>query len=538
MNKAGKMAALAIPLVLLMLGAAPAAEQAESPNLALEAKASASESYQALTPEKANDGNAATRWSGIPGHNSGVWFELSWNRTVRIAQVVIYQADAYVMELDVQVWEAGGNNWRTLKHLGKSGAKLPRVVIISFPAQETERLRIANITNGATFSEVEVYAEPRPRRLSVQVASDLDGHILGVVTDQWGSEPVPGARVAVNGLGKRGPWTWSGTSNEKGLFLTPLPPGAAGTLEVAVTAAGASEQSSSARLERDAGDFQYGLTPRSPGAPVASLNGAWRFKIDPPEGFWKPGFDDAGWSDISVPSHWEMQGFQSLDGIGGYRKRFSLPPGDGRLKLRFDGVYSGAEVWVNGQRAAYHEGGATPFELDITDAAKPGENLLAVRVSEHTRTSDDLDKMSLYADFPLAGIMRSVYLFRVPEAHIGALALTTRFKNQYKDGVVTGRIAVLNESDRPLGEASLHFILKGLDGQSVSHTTKAVPISAGAWERAEADFAVSVPSPLKWDAEHPNLYRLAIELWSEGRVRQTLEQRIGFRQTEIRGSPS
>jgi hypothetical protein len=62
MNRVGKMAALAIPLVLLMLGAAPAAEQAESPNLALEAKASASESYQALTPEKANDGNAA------PGH--------------------------------------------------------------------------------------------------------------------------------------------------------------------------------------------------------------------------------------------------------------------------------------------------------------------------------------------------------------------------------------------------------------------------------------------------------------------------------------
>ena len=303
-----------------------------------------------------------------------------------------------------------------------------------------------------------------------------------------------------------------------------------------MTVPGASKEDSSARLKLDAGDFQYGLTPRSYGAQTESLNGMWRFKTDPPDGFWRPEFDDAGWSDISVPSHWEMKGFQSLDGVGGYRKRFPLPPGDGRPKLRFEGVYSGAEVWVNGQRVAYHEGGGTPFEVDITEAAKPGENLLAVRVSEHTRTSDELDKMSLYADFPLAGIMRSAYLFRVPDAHIGALAMTTRFKNQYKDVMLMGHLAVLNESDRPLGEASLHFVLTGPDGRRVTHTAKPVPVTAGAWERPEADFAMEVPSPRKWDAEHPNLYRLAIELRAGGRVLQTLEQRVGFRQTEVKGS--
>jgi hypothetical protein len=530
------MAVCIVPLVILLLGLTPAVGQVESPDLARQATASASESHQALTPEKANDGNPATRWSGIPGHTSGVWFELSWLQAVRIAQVIIHQADAYVMEMDIQVWEAAGNNWRTVKHMGKPGTKLPRVVIISFPAKETSRLRIADITNGPTFSEVEVYSEPRPRRLSVQAASDLDGHILGIVTDQWGSEPVSGAQVTVSGRGKPGPWRQSVTSDGKGHFLAALPLGATATVEIAAIAAGASGQQDSARLHKDAGDFQYGLTPRSTSSPVESLNGVWRFKPDPPDEFWKPGFDDDGWSDISVPSHWEMEGYRSLAGIGGYRRRFSLPPGDGRLKLRFEGVYSGAEVWINGLRLAYHEGGATPFELDITEASKPGENLLAVRVTEHTRTSDDLDKMSLYADFPLAGIMRSVYLFRVPEAHIGALAISTRFKNQYKDALLTGRLAVLNESDHPLGNASLHFILTDLDGRSVSSKTKPVPVAAGAWERAEADFSLDVPSPRKWEAEHPNLYRLTIELRAEGRVLQTLEQRVGFRQTEVVGT--
>jgi beta-galactosidase len=535
-NKQEKMAMLSIPLFFLLLSAKPLTGPPGSSNLAREAQASASESYQTLTPSKANDGDTATRWSGIPGHDSGVWFQLDWGHPVRIAQVIIQQSDSFAMELDVQVWDSAENGWRSIRHQGKPGARLPRVLIVSFPVEETERLRIANITNGPSFSEVEAYAEPLPLQLSVQVASDLNGNILGIVTDQWGSEPVSGAAVALAGRGKFGPWTNSTRSDEKGLFRAPLPLGSEGTVEIVATAPGALKEGSIARLRLDAGDFQYGLTPRSYGAPVESLNGRWRFRSDPPEEFWKPDFDDSGWAVISVPSHWEMQGFQSLDGRGGYRKRFIAPPGKGRLKLRFDGVYSGAEVWVNGRRVAYHEGGATPFEADITEAAKPGENVLVVSVSEHTRTSDELDKMSLYADFPLAGIMRSAYLFRVADAHIGALALTTRFDAEYRDAELRGRVAVLNESNDPLVDASLHFVLTGPDGGSVTLSAKPVPIRAAAWARAEADFAIKVPSPFGWEAEHPNLYRLAIELRAAGRVLQTLEQRIGFRQTEVKGS--
>ena len=113
--------------------------------------------------------------------------------------------------------------------------------------------------------------------------------------------------------------------------------------------------------------------------------------------------------------------------VAGYRRQFRPPGGKGRLKLRFEGVYSGAEVWVNGRSAAYHEGGALPFEADVTDLVHSGENLLAVRVTEHTVVSDSLDHMSMYADFPLAGIMRPVHLFRVPETHVGALQVSTAF---------------------------------------------------------------------------------------------------------------
>ena len=53
------MVMLIIPLFIFLLNVSPSASPAESPNLAWEAQASASESYQTLSPEKANDGSAS-----------------------------------------------------------------------------------------------------------------------------------------------------------------------------------------------------------------------------------------------------------------------------------------------------------------------------------------------------------------------------------------------------------------------------------------------------------------------------------------------
>jgi beta-mannosidase len=66
-----------------------------------------------------------------------------------------------------------------------------------------------------------------------------------------------------------------------------------------------------------------------------------------------------------------------------YRKRFAVPSGwrGRRIWLRFDGVDYLGEVWLNGQYLGRHEGQFTPFEFEVTDAARlDGENLLTVRI--------------------------------------------------------------------------------------------------------------------------------------------------------------
>ena len=81
-----------------------------------------------------------------------------------------------------------------------------------------------------------------------------------------------------------------------------------------------------------------------------SLNGDWKFNIvkktaDRPQDFYKTDLDDKNWKNISVPSNWEMQGFDipiytnitypfpknppfvnnEYNPVGSYRKTFTVP---------------------------------------------------------------------------------------------------------------------------------------------------------------------------------------------------------------------
>ena len=95
---------------------------------------------------------------------------------------------------------------------------------------------------------------------------------------------------------------------------------------------------------------------------------------------------------VSAKVPWIIQdAFPAYHGIAWYWRSFPIPTNphpEGRILLRFWAVDYKADVWVNGVAVGGHEGGETPFVLDITDAAKPGAtNLVAVRVLNPDRKS-------------------------------------------------------------------------------------------------------------------------------------------------------
>jgi beta-galactosidase/beta-glucuronidase len=102
-----------------------------------------------------------------------------------------------------------------------------------------------------------------------------------------------------------------------------------------------------------------------------SLNGLWDFAIDAAAEWTSP--SAVRWDrQIRVPfsPETEASGIHDTTFYTAcwYRRSVSTPPlaRNERLVLHFGAVDYRATVWINGQIAAHHEGGYTPFQVDIT----------------------------------------------------------------------------------------------------------------------------------------------------------------------------
>lgn len=281
------------------------------------------------------------------------------------------------------------------------------------------------------------------------------------------------------------------------------------------------------------------LTPRPAavagcGTTTVDLGGTWKFAEKAPDGLAAASATEfARWKDIRVPGEWVMQGFRvehkpqgdfpcGTGDAAAYARIFTVP-GDWsgrRVKLRCDGVYSETIIFINGREAGGHVGGFTPFELDVTKLVKPGgENFIAMSVKNES-LADKLSNGSRYACHQLGGITRKIQLFALPETHLSRLHVATRFDPEFRD-------ATLELDTEATGETMLALTLAAPNGVEVPLTPNRV---------APGHASVPVPAPLKWDNEHPRLYTLTIKLERDGQVLETVRQRFGFRQVEVRGN--
>ncbi len=129
----------------------------------------------------------------------------------------------------------------------------------------------------------------------------------------------------------------------------------------------------------------------------ALLDGQWDF-ADDPDGRWRRPEQVTWDATIEVPYAPEAP----ASGIGTthyrkscwYRTRQTLggPEPGGRLVLHFGAVDSRATVWVDGAKAGEHEGGYTPFSVDLTDHADGREHSIVVRAED-----DPLDLAKTHA---------------------------------------------------------------------------------------------------------------------------------------------
>lgn len=149
---------------------------------------------------------------------------------------------------------------------------------------------------------------------------------------------------------------------------------------------------------------------------VVCLNERWAFSKTAEV----PNALPASWENISLPHTWNAVDGQDggndyWRGTAMYCKAFSRPQmePDGRAVLEFLGAAMTADVYVNGQHLAHHEGGYSTFRVDITDVLQE-ENLVCVAVDNSVNDRVYPQK----ADFTFyGGLYRSVNLITVPKNH-------------------------------------------------------------------------------------------------------------------------
>ncbi len=169
----------------------------------------------------------------------------------------------------------------------------------------------------------------------------------------------------------------------------------------------------------------------------APLNGAWRFALDP-QARWRHPREVAFDRTIEVPfaPETELSGVfeRGFFSACWYQRSFEPPPlapGE-RLLLHFEAVDHSATVWANGVVCVRHEGGYTPFTADVTDLVCRPECVVTVRAFDDPT---DLAKPRGKQDWQLephaiwyprtTGIWQTVWLEKVPAAHITSLRWTT-----------------------------------------------------------------------------------------------------------------
>ncbi|MGW1787343.1 sugar-binding domain-containing protein, partial [Streptomyces sp. NPDC002143] len=266
---------------------------------------------------------------------------------------------------------------------------------------------------------------------------------------------------------------------------------------------------------------------------LVSLDGIWKFAVDTAVG-------ERPWTgplatalEAPVPASYNDLFTDSAirDHVGRvwYQRRVRVPRGwaDDRVILRVDAATHQGSVYVDDDLVAEHVGGYTPFEADITENVRPGQEFrLTIGVDNQltnttippgtiTVSQDGRRQQTYLHDFyNYAGLARSVWLHSVPAVHIDDITIVTGL-----DGT-TGTVEYEVVTSTP---ASVR--VRVLDASGV--------------EVAAADGAsgtVRIDDVTAWRPGAAYLYDLVADVVDGDQVADSYVQPFGVRTVEVRGA--
>ena len=287
-----------------------------------------------------------------------------------------------------------------------------------------------------------------------------------------------------------------------------------------------------------------------------SLNGKWKFTYvdkyaNRIKDFYRTDLNTSKWSDIKVPSNWEIEGFGipiytnikyphpnnppfigENNPVGTYRKDFYVPATfkGHEVVLHFGSITGAAFVYVNGKYVGLSKASKTPAEFNITKFLQPGKNLLAVQVFRWHDGSYMEDQ-----DFwRISGIERNVFLLALPKTTIWDFFIKGDLDDQYKNGLFSTDIVLRQFNNTHMKNGVLSVAVLDNNGKSVFSDQKNITLNTDSLQTVK--FSGTIVNVAKWSAEKPNLYDCIISFKPNNGEALYTGAKIGFRKVEIKNA--
>ncbi|MFG0905910.1 beta-galactosidase subunit alpha [Photobacterium damselae] len=281
------------------------------------------------------------------------------------------------------------------------------------------------------------------------------------------------------------------------------------------------------------------------------LSGQWTFNFftNPllvPEEFYSQKMTD--WGHITVPNMWQMEGHGDLqytdegfpfpidvpfvptdNPTGAYQRTFTLGEqwNDKQTIIKFDGVETYFELYVNGQYVGFSKGSRLTAEFDISAYVQQGENLLSVRVMQWADSTYIEDQDMWWT----AGIFRDVYLVGKEAVHVQDFTVRTDFADDYQSATLSCSVELENLTHAVATGYQLEYSLQDNGVEVAQGNCSIDDVDAN----RQVQFAIDMNHPQQWNAENPYLYQLFITLKnSQGQILEVIPQRVGFRDIKVR----
>ena len=273
-----------------------------------------------------------------------------------------------------------------------------------------------------------------------------------------------------------------------------------------------------------------------------SLNGEWNYIVDvQEEGYYDYRMKPTPWGffrhakpqkpedlieydfdkspTMQIPSDWNTKDEQLFfyEGTVWFKRSFqAVPMQEYRTLLYFGAVNYDCRVWVNGREAGHHVGGFTPFNFDVSDLLKEGENTVIVKV-DNKRHAEDVPTQ-IFDWWNYGGITRDVKLVKVTPVYLEDYNMQ------------------LQKADAKAKVREISFSAKLNKAEAGHKVTVFIPelkleqqLTTDAEGTVSGTLKVSAKKLLLWSPEDPKRYQVQISLDTT-----TITDEIGFRTIETR----